>query len=144
MSISVESINIVGGVIGHPDRQSAGPYVAPLLKFPIKSIIPDVSVIDRYLIRENDRSAVMEFLTDHDDVLALLPEAERVIRRHFSKDDASIRLYLDDDDPRDNILFMQIQTSLEVDEAIDRTLVLDDEWYATRRPLALVINLAVQ
>jgi hypothetical protein len=155
MSAPIEVITIEGGVISSRPSLAEQHDVAPLLRFPRRSvgslhappdasIIPTMSMIDRYFIREKDRPAVVGFLTDHENVLALLPEAEQVIRRHFSEDDASIRLYLDDDDPRDHILFMQIQARIDVDDAVDRTFVIDDEWYEDDRPLELVINLAVQ
>ncbi len=131
-------------VVGH--ATSSGPsHVAPQrysLEWSGKltNLLTDVptycqrmmAVLDNYY-RIRGRSAVLQFVTDHPELIVVLLEAAPALARYFGPTQrATLQLVLDPEAEGEQELVAHVRTTLPVAEALERLDKLDQGWLLDR------------
>ena len=82
--------------------------------------------------RSRNEDDVRRFLTDNDDLLPFVEDAQKLIKKVFQDDASGIVLWISGDEAyEDPYLSIGIETSLAPRDAIDRIHALDAEWLPT-------------
>jgi hypothetical protein len=74
-------------------------------------------------------SSVSNFLQAHQELISLLNEAYKELRKHFSSEDLKLELVTDPEIAEDRQLFVYIFTSISVTDALRKLDEFDEQWW---------------
>jgi hypothetical protein len=77
-------------------------------------------------------SSVGSFLQEHKELVSLLTEASKELRKYFSTEDFKLQLVSDPEIAGDQQLFVYISTSLSVTDALKKLDEFDEKWWLDR------------
>jgi hypothetical protein len=86
--------------------------------------------ISGYILLEP--ASAIDFLQEHQELVALLNESYKEIRKYFPSEDLKLELVSDREIAEDRQLFVYINTSLSVTDALKKLDEFDKKWWLER------------